>query len=147
MSKTVSKVLLMQAWFTPVVVKLFEEDSGSQKLVLQDGTRYQSDAKNEEFRAVAFDKYYIQIQDQKVEHARRKLSALPTSQLMTEQSPEANATIHWRVGFPVSVFDSYLSGGAAFCGESKAGQVCQNATSIIAIFSLFLIANCVAFRA
>ena len=41
-----------------------EEDSGLQRLILEDGTRYQSDNGSGEFRAVSFDKYYIQIQDQ-----------------------------------------------------------------------------------
>jgi len=46
--------------------KVEEEDTGSQRLILEEGTRYQSDGGSGEFRAVSFDKYYIQIQDQKL---------------------------------------------------------------------------------
>lgn len=82
--------------------KVIEESSGSQRLILTDGTRYQNDDKNKEFRQVAFDKYYIQIQDQKVEHKRRKLKAVKTSQLFDEKSAEFIAEIHWRIAFPLA---------------------------------------------
>jgi len=86
--------------------QVFEEESGSQRLVLTDGTRYHSDAENGEFQSVAFDKYYIQILDQKVEQKHRKLSALPTSQLFSAADPklaaEYSATIQWRIAFPLA---------------------------------------------
>jgi lipopolysaccharide export system permease protein len=81
--------------------KVIEEESGSQKLVLSDGTRYQNDLKNDEFRAVSFDKYHIQIQEQKVEHKRRKLRAIPTEQLFTEDSASYNAEAQWRFALPI----------------------------------------------
>lgn len=81
--------------------QVVEEDSGSQRLILSAGTRYQNDIKNKEFRQVAFDKYYIQIQDQKVAHKRRKLSAIATSELYQEQTPEASAESQWRIAFPL----------------------------------------------
>jgi|ETNmetMinimDraft_8_1059916.scaffolds.fasta_scaffold08322_2 lipopolysaccharide export system permease protein len=86
--------------------QVFEEDTGSQRLVLTDGTRYHSDAGNGEFQSVTFDKYHIQIQDHKVEQKRRKLSALPTSQLFTPEddqlAAEYGATIQWRIAFPLA---------------------------------------------
>jgi len=82
--------------------QVIEDDTGSQKLILENGMRYQSDAQNGEFRSVAFGKYHIQIQDQKVEHKRRKLSALPTSQLLGEEQPESRAAIQWRLAFPLA---------------------------------------------
>ncbi|MGL1957074.1 MAG: LPS export ABC transporter permease LptF [Colwellia sp.] len=86
--------------------QVFEDEYGSQRLMLSDGTRYQSDADNGEFQSVAFSKYYIQIQDQKIEHQRRKLSAVTTKQLFTEASeelvPEYRATIQWRIAFPLT---------------------------------------------
>jgi len=75
-------------------------------LVLSDGTRYHSDALNGEFQSVAFDKYYIQIQDQEVAQKHRKLSALPTKQLLSptdeKLSAEYSATIQWRIAFPLA---------------------------------------------
>jgi len=86
--------------------QVFEDDSGSQRLVLSDGTRYHSDALNGEFQSVAFDKYYIQILDQEVEQKHRKLSALPTAQLFkptdAKSIAEYGATIQWRIAFPLA---------------------------------------------
>ena len=86
--------------------QVFEEESGLQRLVLSDGMRYHSDAINGEFQSVAFDKYYIQIQDHKVEQKRRKLSALPTRQLFSptdaKLAAEYGATIQWRIAFPLA---------------------------------------------
>ncbi|NMP30254.1 LPS export ABC transporter permease LptF [Thalassotalea sp. M1531] len=79
-----------------------EEDSGLQRLILEDGTRYQSDNGSGEFRAVSFDKYYIQIQDQKVEHKRRKISAIATGDLLVDDSQDAQAAIQWRLAFPLA---------------------------------------------
>lgn len=84
--------------------QVFEEESGSQRLVLSEGMRYHKDATNGEFQAVTFDKYYIQIQDQEIEQKHRKLSALPTQQLFNapdaDSAPEYSATIQWRIAFP-----------------------------------------------
>jgi lipopolysaccharide export system permease protein len=88
--------------------QVIEEESGSQRLVLSDGTRYHSDAVNSEFQSVAFDRYYIQIQDQEVEQKHRKLSALPTQALFSPPEnedklvAEYGATIQWRIAFPLA---------------------------------------------
>jgi lipopolysaccharide export system permease protein len=84
--------------------QVVEEDSGTQRLVLSNGTRYQSDIENKEFRQVAFDKYHIQIQDQKVAQKRRKLSAIPTQQLYQEDTAEFSAESQWRIAFPLACF-------------------------------------------
>ncbi len=81
---------------------VLEEDSGSQRLILEDGTRYQSDPENGEFRSVSFSKYYIEIQEQEVKHKRRKLSAVPTEELLNNPIPEARAAIQWRLSFPIA---------------------------------------------
>ncbi len=82
--------------------QVIEEESGSQRLILSEGTRYQNDPKNKEFREVAFDKYYIQIEDKKVEHKRRKLSAIPTENLLKDKSnKEYFAEMQWRMAFPI----------------------------------------------
>jgi len=86
--------------------KVFEDERGSQRLVLSDGIRYHSEIDSDGFQSVAFDKYYIQIKDQEVEHKHRKLSALPTSQLFfdtpSELIAEYRATIQWRIAFPLA---------------------------------------------
>lgn len=86
--------------------QVFEDDSGSQRLVLSEGMRYHKDATNGEFQSVTFDKYYIQIKDQAIEHKRRKLSALPTQELFNatdeKSAAEYGATIQWRIAFPLA---------------------------------------------
>ena len=82
--------------------QVIEEESGSQRLILEDGMRYQRDPDNGEFTTVEFNKYYVQIQDQKVAHKRRKLSAISTKQLMQEGAAESQAAIQWRFSFPLT---------------------------------------------
>ena len=82
--------------------QVIEEDTGSQRLILEDGIRYQNDEEHGEFRAVEFSKYYIQIKEQEIEHKRRKLSALPLRTLLSEDLPEYSAQIQWRIAFPIA---------------------------------------------
>ncbi|WP_448546527.1 LPS export ABC transporter permease LptF [Thalassotalea fusca] len=82
--------------------KVVEEEKGAQRLVLEEGTRYQYDQENEQFRRVSFGKYFIEILEQKVEHKRRKLSAVPTKELFSQTIPEYQAEIQWRLGFPIA---------------------------------------------
>lgn len=86
--------------------KVFEDDTGSQQLVLGDGIRYHRDIETQEFQSVAFNKYYIQIKDQEVEHQHRKLSAISTFELYNNMPPELEsayrATIQWRIAFPLA---------------------------------------------
>lgn len=81
---------------------VIESEKGAQKLTLENGVRYQNDPGNGNFQVVEFGKYHIEIQEQKVEHRRRKLSALPTSQLLNENTAESQAAIQWRVAFPLA---------------------------------------------
>ena len=85
--------------------KVFEDELGSQQLVLGDGIRYHRDIDTNEFQSVEFDKYYIQIKDQEVERQHRKLNALTTFELYNNQPPELesaySATIQWRIAFPL----------------------------------------------
>jgi lipopolysaccharide export system permease protein len=86
--------------------QVFEDELGSQQLVLDDGIRYHRDIDSGEFQSVAFDKYYIQIKDQEVEHQNRKLNALSTLELLKNEVPELEAayraTIQWRIAFPLA---------------------------------------------
>ncbi|MEI6894843.1 MAG: LPS export ABC transporter permease LptF [Colwellia sp.] len=85
--------------------RVFEDEHGSQQLVLGDGIRYHRDIKSGDLQSVAFDKYYIQIKDQEIERRHRKLSALPTLELFSDIPPNLSsaysATIQWRIAFPL----------------------------------------------
>ena len=81
--------------------QIIEEDNGLQRLILTVCILYQNYIKKNEFREVAFSKLYFQIEDQKVEHKRRKLRAIPTHQLFDDDSVNYRAEIHWRIAFPL----------------------------------------------
>lgn len=86
--------------------QVIEDENGSQRLILSEGTRYQSDIENNEFREVTFAKYHIEIQDHKRANKRRKLSAIPTADLLnnTELDKQAEyvAELQWRIAFPLT---------------------------------------------
>ncbi|TKB46936.1 LPS export ABC transporter permease LptF [Thalassotalea mangrovi] len=83
--------------------RVIEEENGEQRLMMEMGNRYQKNKSTGEFETVNFGKYEMQIQEQKVEHKRRKLTALPTLELMKDPSPQAVAEVQWRFSFPLSV--------------------------------------------
>ena len=79
-----------------------EDANGAQHLTMQNGSRYQSDANSQHFQKVEFGEYNIEIQEQKVEQKRRKLSAIATEDLWQDGSPESHAMIQWRLSFPLT---------------------------------------------
>ena len=86
--------------------QIIEEELGLKSLVLTDGVRYQSDVSSKEFQSVAFNEYYIQIEDQETEQKHRKLSAISSGTLFSPPTPdliaEYSATIQWRIAFPIA---------------------------------------------
>jgi len=123
--------------------QVVEEETGSQRLILSAGTRYQNDIKNKEFRQVAFDKYYIQIQDQKVEHKRRKLSAIPTAELYQEQSPEASAESQWRIAFPLVCIIMTLVAVPLSVVNPRQGKFGKMLPALLLFLSYFLLLTAV----
>ena len=119
--------------------QVIEEETGSQKLILENGMRYQSDANNGQFRAVEFGKYHIQIQDQKVEHKRRKLSALPTTQLFNENNAEASAAIQWRIAFPLACIILTLIAVPLSVVNPRQGKFAKMAPALLLFLGYFLL--------
>ncbi|MFT5814083.1 MAG: lipopolysaccharide export system permease protein [Psychroserpens sp.] len=123
--------------------QVVEEETGSQRLILSAGTRYQNDIKNKEFRQVAFDKYYIQIQDQKVAHKRRKLSAIPTAELYQDQSPETSAESQWRIAFPLACIIMTLVAVPLSVVNPRQGKFGKMLPAILLFLSYFLLLTAV----
>lgn len=119
--------------------QVVEEETGSQRLILSAGTRYQNDVKNKEFRQVAFDKYYIQIQDQKVAHKRRKLSAITTSELYQEQTLEASAESQWRIAFPLACIIMTLVAVPLSVVNPRQGKFGKMLPALLLFLSYFLL--------
>ncbi len=81
-----------------------DEASGEQKLVLNQGRRYQGAVDQPDYEIVEFGQYEIQIREQAVERKRRKISAYPTSALLGDPQLDAQAEFQWRIGIPIAVF-------------------------------------------
>ena len=81
-----------------------DENTGEQKLVLNQGRRYQGPVDQPSYEIVEFRQYEIQIREQEVERKRRKISAYPTSALLEDTRLDAVAELHWRIGIPIAVF-------------------------------------------
>jgi lipopolysaccharide export system permease protein len=123
--------------------QVVEEETGSQRLILSEGTRYQNDIKNKEFRQVAFDKYYIQIQDQKVAHKRRKLSAIPTTELYQDQTPETSAESQWRIAFPLVCIIMTMVAVPSSVVNPRQGKFGKMLPAILLFLSYFLLLTAV----
>ena len=84
-----------------------EDSNGAQRLILSNGRRYAGSVDAPQFEVLEFGRYDIQIREQQVEQRRRKLTALPTDQLLQQVraggNAEANAEWHWRLAIPVSI--------------------------------------------
>jgi lipopolysaccharide export system permease protein len=80
-----------------------EDSNGAQRLVLSNGRRYAGSVDSPQFDVLEFGRYDIQIREQQVEQRRRKLSSLPTDQLLAVNSAEAKAEWHWRLAIPISI--------------------------------------------
>lgn len=83
--------------------KVLEESSGSQQLQLSNGKRYQGKAGEAAGTQIKFSDYQMQIKEQEVEHRRRKLSAIPITQLIDNGDVESMAEVHWRIAVPLTI--------------------------------------------
>ncbi|MDO6447134.1 LPS export ABC transporter permease LptF [Colwellia sp. 1_MG-2023] len=123
--------------------EVIEDVTGSQKLILSNGTRYQNDVKNDEFRQVSFGKYYIQIQDQKVEHKSRKLKAIPTADLFKATHAEYKAEIHWRIAFPLACIILTFVAVPLSVVNPRQGKFAKMLPALLLFLSYFLLLTAV----
>ena len=123
--------------------QVIEEDSGLQRLVLSDGTRYQNDTKSKEFKEVSFDKYYIQIQDQKVAHKNRKLRAISTPDLFKEDTSAYSAETHWRIAFPIACLIMTLIAVPLSVVNPRQGKFAKMLPALLLFLGYFLMLTAV----
>lgn len=76
---------------------------GEQQLVLFDGNQYEGSNTEQDFQIVNFDEYRLTVTQKDQEEKRRKLEALPTTELMKLDSIEAIAELQWRIAIPLSL--------------------------------------------
>ncbi|MEM0513941.1 LPS export ABC transporter permease LptF [Pseudoalteromonas sp. YIC-827] len=80
-----------------------EHENGEQKLILSQGQRVELKDQGLDLQRTEFDSYQVQIRDQAIEHKRRKLEAVPTSELLKQDSNEAVSQFQWRLAIPLSI--------------------------------------------
>ena len=119
--------------------QIVEDEHGSQRLILSDGQRYQHDAQNKEFSEVSFDKYHIEIQEQKVSQKRRKLSALSTAELIQETSVEHQAELQWRLAFPLACLFITLVAVPLSSVNPRQGKFAKLLPALLLFLSYFLL--------
>lgn len=83
--------------------RVIEQESGAQQLQLDSGYRFETDGQSQALSKTEFGSYQVQIQEQEIEHQRRKLEAVPTAQLLTMNTPEAVAQFQLRLSTPISI--------------------------------------------
>ena len=79
------------------------QSDGTQQLILRNGQQYDGSIGQQNYQRVNFDEYRIQIGEQKVESMRRKVAALPTLELIGDNSDEAIAELQWRIAIPLDL--------------------------------------------
>ena len=119
--------------------RVLEEENGAQKLILEDGVRYQKDAESQELRAVSFGNYSFDIQDKKVEHKRRKVTATPTNELFGNDDPEAKAAMQWRVAFPISCLILTLIAVPLSVVNPRQGKFAKLVPALLLFLTYFLL--------
>lgn len=116
-----------------------EDSNGAQHLTMTNGSRYQSDANSEHFQKVEFGEYNIEIQEQKVEQKRRKLSAIATEELWKDGSPESHAMIQWRLSFPLTCLILTLIAVPLSVVNPRQGKFAKMLPALLLFLAYFLL--------
>ncbi|MBD1389116.1 LPS export ABC transporter permease LptF [Neiella sp. HB171785] len=82
---------------------LKEQPDGSVNLELSNGERYEGSPSQQDYNRVTFDTYVIDAKAQISERKRRKLDAVPTTELYNSDDPERVAEFHWRIALPLAI--------------------------------------------
>lgn len=76
---------------------------GGQTLILENGRRYSQHVIELDHQVMQFDRYQMQIREQEVDHERRRLEAIPTTELLQRTDYEAQAELQWRIAIPLAM--------------------------------------------
>ncbi|WP_115717676.1 LPS export ABC transporter permease LptF [Gallaecimonas mangrovi] len=80
-----------------------QNEQGNDTLELNQGYRYQGEAGQAALQEIHFGDYRMQIGEQSVQKRRRKLAALPLTDLLGDNSVDARAELQWRMALPIAV--------------------------------------------
>jgi lipopolysaccharide export system permease protein len=89
---------------TTVAKRGYQETApnGDRFLVMLNGRRYIGPPGSAEYRIIEFEKYSVRIEASEVKETLPSVKALPTSALISDETPAARAELIWRAGLPLS---------------------------------------------
>ena len=79
------------------------DGAGGQILVLENGRRYSQHVTELDHQVMRFSRYQMQIREQEIDEARRRLEAIPTNELIARDDYEAIAEFQWRLAIPLAM--------------------------------------------
>ncbi|MCC5880822.1 MAG: LPS export ABC transporter permease LptF [Idiomarina sp.] len=79
------------------------DGAGGQTLVLENGRRYSQHVTELDHQVMEFSRYQMQIREQEIDQERRRLEAIPTTELMQRTDYEAQAELQWRIAIPLAM--------------------------------------------
>jgi lipopolysaccharide export system permease protein len=79
----------------------YDADNQGRFLVLQNGVRYEGVPGDADYRRIEYGEYGVRLPNGADRSRKDKLEALPTLELMTLDTSEARAQLHWRLSLPV----------------------------------------------
>lgn len=80
-----------------------DPETGARYLLLEQGRRYQGEPGQLEFRVTTFDSFAILIEDTEEGDERRRLSQLPTDDLIGSTDKKYRAELQWRIAVPFTL--------------------------------------------
>lgn len=88
---------------TAVAKRGYQETApnGDRFLVMLNGRRYIGPPGSAEYRIIEFEKYSVRIEAGEVKETLPSVKELPTSALISDESPVARAELIWRAGLPL----------------------------------------------
>ncbi len=76
--------------------------NGSRYLVLENGRRYVGPPGTAEYKIIEFDKYAVRLEEKTQQTYLPSVRSRPTAELLSNQNPETEAELVWRIGMPLS---------------------------------------------
>jgi len=83
--------------------QLIDEETGSRFIVLHDGVRYDGKPGEPDFFKIEYKSHGVKVDQASVGSTRRKVEAIPTSELLNSDDPKQQALLQWRLSIPLLV--------------------------------------------
>ena len=116
-----------------------DADTGSQFLLLENGTRYEGRAGSREFRVVQFAELGQRLAVSNTLLVRIDPEARPTAELLTRDDPPSQAELQWRFALPLLVLVSVALALGMARAKPRAGRFARVAPGLAVFVAYFLL--------